>query len=80
MGVRYKKNGNTIVYSKNMTQQQVMDAIRKRMATRQKEIEKRQWIVDEHKSLLEKQAQDQEWLFYLETHPDFIGVDNSPPT
>lgn len=77
MKVVYKDKGNRIVYTKGMTQDQIIEFIKNRMAKRQKELDKRQWIVDEYRSLSSKQAEDNEWLSYLINNPNFIlPVDN----
>lgn len=66
MKIRYK-NGNTIIYTKGASLEEVKVAIKKRMEKRQKELEKREWIVKEYKSLEAKQAEDRQWLQWLNT-------------
>jgi len=65
MKVRYKNNNRTIVYPKGASLQEVKNCIIKRMEKRQGEMDKREWIVKEYKSLEEKQCQDREWLAWL---------------
>lgn len=61
--VRYKgKNNNTIVYSKGMSDRDIIDVISKRIEKRQIELDKRKWIYDEYLSLSEKQKVDKSWL------------------
>lgn len=66
MKIQYK-NGNTIMYTKGASLEEVKAAIKKRMEKRQKELEKREWIVKEYKSLEAKQAEDRQWLQWLNT-------------
>ena len=73
MKVRYK-NGNTIVYTKGASLAEVKAVIEKRMKKRNEEMKKREWIVKEYKSLQAKQAEDNQWLQWLNTQdPDEWG-------
>ena len=64
MAVRYK--GNVIYYTKGMSCDDVMNAIRKRMEKRETEIKKREWIYQEYISLKSKQDEDASWLAWCE--------------
>ena len=64
MAVQYK--GNVICYTKGMSRDDVMTAIKKRMAKRELELQKRKWIFDEYNSLKAKQDQDASWLSWCE--------------
>ena len=66
MKVRYKR-GNTIVYTKGMSLEEVKGVIEKRMKKRDEELKKREWIVKEYRSLEAKQAEDRQWLQWLNT-------------
>ncbi len=78
MKVRYKKN--TLIHSKGATLQQVKDCIKKRMEKREAELKKREWIYKEYLSLKSKQAEDSEWLAWLNTQSEEswgVGNDKS---
>ena len=64
MAVRYK--GNVILFTKGMSRDDVMNAIKKRMDKRATELEKRKWIYDEYNSLKAKQDEDAIWLAWCE--------------
>lgn len=63
--IRYSKKNTVIHYTKGMTNEDAIKEIEKRMRKRQKELDKRQWIVDEYNSLKEKQLVDRDWLGVL---------------
>ena len=70
MKVTYKR-GNTIVYTKGMSLKQVIEFIERRMEKRAEELKKREWIVKEYRSLEAKQAEDRQWLSWLnEQNPE----------
>lgn len=76
MKVTYKR-GNTIVYTKGMSLEQVIEFIEKRMKKRTDELQKREWIVKEYRSLEAKQAEDRQWLLWLRAQdPDTWGKDS----
>lgn len=73
MKVRYTNKNTTLEYSKGATKEQIVEFIQNRIVKRQIEIDRRQWIADEYNRLLEKQRQDQEWLDYINQHPEFLS-------
>ena len=73
--VKYKKNGNCIVYSKGSNNDSVIVELRKRVEKREKELQKRKWIYDEYLSLLKKQELDRGWIATLERNDVVLGVD-----
>lgn len=61
--VRFKgKYNNTIVYSKGMTDSEIISVLEKRISKRQIELDKRKWIYDEYISLCRLQDLDVKWL------------------
>ncbi len=77
MSVRFKgHNNNTIVYSKGMTDKDIMDVLSRRIQKRQVELDRRKWIVDEYNSLLKKQNTDKQWL--AEFNKGFSVVKKEP--
>lgn len=68
MNVRYK--GNTIIYTKGATKEDVINCLEKRMQKREVEMAKREWIVKEYRSLEAKQAEDRSWLAWVRTSWD----------
>lgn len=76
MKVQYK-NGNTLVYPKGASLAEIKAVIEKRMKKRDEELKKREWIVKEYRSLQAKQAEDNQWLQWLNTQdPDKWGKDD----
>lgn len=69
MKVQYKNN-NTIVYTKGASLAEVKAVIEKRMKKREEELKKREWIVKEYRSLQAKQAEDNQWLQWLNTQDE----------
>lgn len=65
MGIHFKKNGNQIVYTKGMTNAKAIEFLKKRVAKREKEMQKRKWIYDEYNSLLKLNKLDNEWIQVL---------------
>ncbi len=63
--IRYSKKNTVIHYKKGMTNEDAIKEIENRMRKRMKELDKRQWIVDEYNSLKEKQEVDREWIGIL---------------
>lgn len=74
MKVRYK--GNTLIYTKGATLQEVIETIKKRIKKRDEEMRKREWIVKEFKSLEAKQIEDRAWLSWLESQDPDTWMDN----
>lgn len=70
MAVRFTNKGRTIVYRKGQSRLDVIAELEKRIAKRQKELDKRRWIVDEYNSLLSKQAEDRSWVIELNKWSD----------
>lgn len=61
-----KIKGNLLTYTKGMTTEKLILHFRSRIEKREKEIEKREWIVKEYNSLVEKNKVDRGWLVWLE--------------
>lgn len=74
--VKYKNKNRTIVYSRGMTNDDAIKEIEKRMGNREKEIYKREWIVKEYNSLIQKQEIDREWLLALKNNEVVLGDKN----
>ena len=70
LSIRYKNKGHTLVYKKGQSRLEVQTELEKRIAKRQKELDKRQWIVNEYNSLLCKQAEDRDWLNWVKKQSD----------
>lgn len=73
MGIRFEKNGRTIVHPKGMTNSEAIRYLENRIKKRDKELQKRQWIYDEYNSLLAKQKLDREWVIILRTNQVVLG-------
>ena len=70
MVVRYTNKGRVMRYTKGASKEDVMSFLSSRIAKRQKEIDKREWIVREYNSLIKKQEEDKSWLIWTQHHFD----------
>ena len=75
MGITVKYKGNIMTHTKGATAEQVIEVIEKRMARREQELQKREWVVKEYRSLEAKQAEDREWLAWVKAG-NFKTIDN----
>ena len=75
LGITFKKNGDMIVYPKGMSNDEAILYLENRIKRRDKQLLKRQWIVDEYNTLLSKQKLDREWITILRTNQVVLGSD-----
>ncbi len=75
MTVKFKKNKNgteTLIYSKNMSTQDCINVINKRVDKRFEEMKIYEIFYKKYLNLQKKQDEDLNWLRYLKNHPSFI--------
>ena len=75
MTIQFKKNKNgteTIIYSKNMTTQDCINIIKKRVDKRFEELKIYEIFYKKYLNLQKKQEQDLSWLKFLKRNPTFI--------
>lgn len=65
--MKVKIKGNTIGYPKGATLDEIKKHFIQRIERRNKEIERREWIVAEYRRLQAANATDREWLAWLNT-------------
>lgn len=71
--IKKNKNGNeTLIYSKNMSTQDCINVINKRVDKRFEEMKIYEPFYKKYLSLENKQKQDLDWLRYLKRNPTFI--------
>ena len=65
MKVSYKKN--VILVTKGASLQDTISFVEKRIAKREAEMQRREWIYKEYVALQKKCAEDKSWLLWLKT-------------
>lgn len=77
MRLHYKNKGTVIVYTRGMTNQDAIKLLNKRISNREKEIQKRKWIVDQYNSLVAANELDKSWVISLSNNSVVLGGEDN---